>query len=153
LLYSPEAMPWKSCALIASAVCVSGLPAREDPGNALRILNAWLAQASVGETAYRADLRIEGKPGDCGPGRLPGLSVLLGRFSYRPRTYGELTPMERRELLGSAGFRGFLQAARACADGSPGPGTGPSSPPACGEFAPSPGEFLSPGALWLVLAP
>jgi hypothetical protein len=141
---------------IAAALSAGFLSAQEGAGNALNLLNAWLAEAAPAEPAYRADLKAGGDPAGRGPGRLSGVSELLGPFTYRPKTYVELTPSERMELLRDPRFRAFLMRVREESDRGPAPSRDPARPPADrrgADYAPTPEEILKPGDLWLILPP
>jgi len=94
------------------AILATCIRADAPPGNALTLFNAYLAQAAVKTIAYRADLQPGGDARKIPSGRLFGVSPLLGPFTYRPKTYGELTPAERAALIHDPKFRAFLIAAR-----------------------------------------
>jgi hypothetical protein len=86
------------------------LAAAEPPkGNALGLLDAYLALASRDVPAYRADIRPDGGPKEPSAGRIRGTGPILGPFTYRPKTYAELTPLERAVLLREPGLRDFLR--------------------------------------------
>ncbi len=145
-------MPRKFCVLclVAFTPLVS---TRGGAGNAVGLLDAWIAGRALADPAFRADVRIGGDPVPGGSGRMQAESRLLGPITYRPRTYGELTPLERGALLRDGRFRDFLAAARELADQGKPAGTGsPAAGPKALEAAPPPAEFLRPGDLWLVLS-
>lgn len=95
-------------ALATSLLPNRAAPAEEDAGNALALINAYLAQAASTEAAYRADLKTGGYGHGASAGRLSGIGPLLGPFTYRPKTYAELEPAERMALLRERKFRDFL---------------------------------------------
>lgn len=141
---------------IAAALSAGFLSAQDGAGNALNLLNAWLAEAAPAEPAYRADLKAGGDPSGKAPGRLSGVSELLGPFTYRPKIYGELTPSERLGLLRDPRFRAFLIRVREESDRGLASSHDPARPPADlrgADFAPTPAEILKPGDLWLILPP
>jgi hypothetical protein len=91
-------------ALICSHRPATGAP----PENALDSLNLFLAESAPTTPAYRADLQRNADPEHVPAGRLCGVSSLIGPFTYRPKTYAELTPAERVELLRDGRFHDFL---------------------------------------------
>jgi len=89
-----------------------GLHAESRQGNALVLFDAYLARAALERLAYRADLQPGGDPRTVPPGRLLGSSPTLGPFTYRPKTYDELTRAERAALMRDPKLRSFLIATR-----------------------------------------
>jgi hypothetical protein len=91
-------------------VCMLVACAQAEPrqGNALALLDAYLAHAALEWPAYRTDLEQGGDPRNVAPGRLLGFSPTLGPFTYRPRTYDKLSPGERAALMHDPRFRAFL---------------------------------------------
>src|SRR5476649_2073964 len=95
--------------LFLALMFAARLGAESLPGPALPLFDAYLAESARSVTAYRADIRIGEDPRDAGPGRLFGESAFLGRFSFRPVTYAELSRTERALLVHDPQFRAFLQ--------------------------------------------
>jgi len=91
------------------------------PGPALEIINAYLARAAESDPADRADVKL-GDPPRLSAGRFAAYSPLLGDFSYRPKTYDELSRADRAALLRDPAFHAFLAARRR--PGSPEAGAG-----------------------------
>jgi hypothetical protein len=129
------------------------LPAQDRQGNALAVFDAWLAQAAANNIIYRTDFQTGGDPAAIGPGRAFGRSALLGGFTYRPKTYRDLTRSERAAMLADPKFRTFLIAVREQCDG----GTG--QEPECtdgrdpAQFFPTAAEMLRPSTVCLVPPP
>jgi hypothetical protein len=113
------------------------------PGPARTLFDAYLAQAARTVTAYRTEIRIGEDPKDTGPGRLWGESAYLGRFTYRPVTYAELSRAERARLVHDPQFRAFLER-----QGRP---AAPSSAPADFQVSLSPEEMLRSAPFVVVL--
>ena len=142
--------------VLAILAVAGALRAQEPAGNALGLMDAWLAlQASRG-AEFRADpcpVRDGAAPP---PGRLIGRSPLLGAFTYRPKAYGELNPRERAALLSDPGFRSFLASVRKTCDG---PGfradlsRRPSGQRDLGTVDLSQDEMLRPKPLWIFVPP
>ena len=109
--------------------------------NALALLNAYLAQAARTAPEYRADLRPKRGSEEVPAGRLPGYSPFLGSFTYRPKTYRELSVRDRVLVLREPEFHAFLKAA--CKRGRPPPGSAP--------FLITPEEMLRPQSFRLAL--
>lgn len=86
----PNRLPRLASALAAAVALARPLPAREPIGNALMLFDSYLAQAALINPIYRVE------------------SPILGEFSYRAKTFGELTRGERADLLRDPGFRAFL---------------------------------------------
>src|ERR1019366_9458019 len=76
-------------------------------GNSLALFNSYLAQAAVVTSEYRADLRPGGDPARMPAGRCFGRSPILGSFTYRPKTYDELSLQARAALLREPKFHEF----------------------------------------------
>ena len=111
------------------------------PDRALTLFDAYLAQSARTVTAYRADIRMGDDPKGRGPERLVGESAYLGRFTYRPKTYAELSRPERALLVHDPQFHAFLLGR------APPPSPGAARPPADGSAADfhcaiSPAEML-----------
>lgn len=88
------------------------------PGNASAIFDAYLARAALTTPQYRADVALT-HPGESIPtDRIAARSSLIGRFSYRAKTYRELSPEERATLLREPDLRTFLLTLGATADSS-----------------------------------
>lgn len=83
-------------------------PAEGGTGNALALLNAYLAQEALTSPEYRADLQPGKGSAEIPAGRFPGCGPFLGPFTYRPKTYGELSPAARAVLLREPKLRAFL---------------------------------------------
>lgn len=102
------------CSCVAAVLTSAALtcilrPATGAPAeNALEVLNLFLADSAPTTPAYRADLQRNADPGHVPEDRLSGVSPLIGPFTYRPKTYAELTPAERVELLRDGRFHEFL---------------------------------------------
>ena len=97
---------------ICAAGMIFALPAlvwASPPGeDALTTLNRFLADSAPTTPAYRMDLRRSTDPEPAPHGRLSGFSPLIGPFSYRAKTYAELTQLERAELLRDGRFHAYL---------------------------------------------
>ena len=94
--------------LLAAAAGAAGSPG----GNALAVVDAYLAKAARSQPRYRTDLSLGGSNvGD----RLVGWSPLLGAFAYRARSYRELTALERATLWRDPGLRRYVAGAAAAA--------------------------------------
>jgi hypothetical protein len=120
-------------------------------GNALALLDAYLAQAALDTPAYRADLKAGGARGKVPPGRLLGMAPLLGFFTYRPRTYGELARGERAALLHDPRFHAFLTATREQSARGNAPQAQPH--PEMRNISITPGQMLQPGPVMIALPP
>ncbi len=111
----------------------SALPAKA--GNARELLDAYLALAAAAAPAYRTNLRpaASADPEAAPPpdGRHFGRSPVLGPFTYRSRTYAELSREERIALWRDPGLRAFLAGLRVRA----------------ARFSVPPSELLRPGPL------
>jgi len=157
LLECTASMPLRLAILVglASATFAAGsAPAQDLSGNAPRLMDAWLRIAAAGSEIYRTDVRPGGEQSDLPRGRLFFRSQLLGPFTCRPKTYRELSPIERVSMLGDPGFRGFIKSSREAADrvggGSPAPGKAAARAGSAALVIP-PDEMLRPGALWIFL--
>ncbi len=127
----------------------------------MAIFDAYLAHAARTIPEYRADLRPVGPNESDSSGRLLARGPIIGAFSFRPRTYGELSRTERADMLRDPRFRAFLVALRRQADHGPaGIAARPATllPPASGaapaleRFEISPDEMLRRRPMFVVLA-
>jgi hypothetical protein len=97
--------------LIAACAAASGpLPGEGRTRNALALLDAFVAAAARDRPGLRADVRPAGNSQAPPPGRALAFSANLGPFTYRPRTWAELTGADRAALLRDGGLREFLAA-------------------------------------------
>jgi hypothetical protein len=124
--------------------------AEEIPANALTLLNAYLAQAALSLPADRADIVLGGSPHPP-PGRFPATSAWLGPFTYRPKTYRELSASDRAALLRDPAWPAFLAAHRPAPAASLPPPDPPSVP--VRRFSISPGEMRRTRAFPIALPP
>jgi hypothetical protein len=124
------------------ALALPALRAQAPLGSALVLFNAYLAQAAADNPAYRADIQPAADLGHPPAGRLSGFSAILGPFTYRPKTFAELAPTARANLLHQPGFRAFLIAARDRG------GLPPAAPVAI-----APEDMLRLGPLFIALPP
>ena len=96
----------------AAAAFLQAAPASLDNlRNALDVIDGYLARAASSNPIYRADLRPGGDPNNLPAGRQFARGAWLGPFTYRAKTYRELTPAERAALLGDPNFRAYIAAA------------------------------------------
>ena len=108
-------MPFLSRTILAAGLLAFGvLPSlaaavEPDSGNALGLLDAYLSQAADETPPFRTDLEPRAGSAPVPSGRRSGLGSVLGPFTYRPKTYRELTPAERSDLLRDPKFRAFLE--------------------------------------------
>ena len=139
---------------VAAGFLLAGAaPVRAFAGNALTALDAYLAQAALTTPAYRADLQA-GAPGKTPPGRLSGVAPFLGPFTYRPKTFGELTAPERAALLRDPPFRAFVIATREeSGRGGRTAAAGFGAPPRIASIAIGARDLLAPGPLFISVPP
>jgi hypothetical protein len=81
-------------------------------GNASDLFDAYLASAAARVSDYRADLQPAATPADAGPGRFFAVGPLAGPFTYRAKSYSELTAAQRTALWRDAGFPEYLRRVR-----------------------------------------
>jgi len=129
--------------LFVALVLAARLGADGVPGPALPLFDAYLAQAARTVTAYRAEIRIGEDPKTTTAERLRGESAYLGRFTYRPVAYAELSRAERAQLVHDPQFRAFLERQGRPAD--------PSSAPADFQVTLSPEETLRTSPFVVIL--
>ena len=129
--------------LVGGGWSLSELGAAPDaaaPASALTLFDAYLAEAALTEVSYRADLRPCSDATHVPLGRLLGRGPMIGPFTYRPKTYDELSRPERAAMLHDPKFHAFLIAAREQADlGADDIQTGKDTVPIAG------GKSLMPG--------
>ncbi len=76
--------------------------------NALELLDAFIAAQAADNAAYRTDLQPGGGPGKVPQGRRLSSGPVLGPFTYRPKTYSELSPALREALLADPRLHSFI---------------------------------------------
>jgi hypothetical protein len=149
-------MPLRPASSLVLAILVvsRALRAQEPAGNALGLADAFLAAQAQNSAEYRADVRATMDDAPIPPGRIAGHSSLLGAFTYRPRTYLELSARARAEILSDPKFRIFLVSVRQSVDG-PGFRTGlpgkPMPSPDLGTIDLVPEEVLRPSPVWILV--
>ena len=149
-------MPLRPASSLVLAILVvsRALRAQEPAGNALGLVNAFLAAQAPNSAEYRADLRATPDDAPIPPGRIAGHSPLLGAFTYRPRTYRELPARERAEILSDPKFRLFLVSVRQSVDGPSFRAGLPGRPvpsPDLGTIDLAPDEVLRTGPVWILV--
>lgn len=123
------------------------------PQTALSLFDSYLAQEAPVEPCYRTDLRAGGDPGHVPPGRFFAVGPMIGPFTYRAKTYGELTVEERAAVLHDPRFRAFLIATRVQEDRPPSWKSGARSlHPAQERLVLTPEEMLENRPVLVVLA-
>jgi hypothetical protein len=139
---------------LASCMLAACLQAETQQGNALMLFDAYLARAALERIAYRTDLQPGGNPRTVPPGRLLGSSPTLGPFTYRPKTYDELTRAERAALMRDPKLHSFLIATREQFDRGTS-ASGPASPaaarPRIERIAIPPEEMLRSQPMFITL--
>ncbi len=140
MLRGLKMLSWAALLLAAAAGAVA------EPEPALAILDAFLRQTARIDPTYRADLRLPAEPGAGGDGRLAGQSAFLGPFTYRAKTYADLSPAERIRVLQDPQFHAFLL--RRTTALPPPAGIGPAATYHCSI---TPEDMLRPGVLQIVL--
>jgi hypothetical protein len=132
--------------VIAAAAFLQAAPEAPDTApNALGVIDEFLRKAATSNPGYRTDLRPGGDPNKLPEGRFFARGAWLGPFTYRARTYRELSAAERAELLGDRRFREYLAAAAGAFRASAAAGADP-------PFAViPPAEMLKPGPFIVTL--
>jgi hypothetical protein len=146
----------RAAGFIAAAALLQAAPETPDNApNALGVIDGFLEKAAAFNPAYRADLRPGGDPNRLPSGRLLARGAWLGPFTYRAKTYRELTAAERAGLLGDPRFREFLAAAAGAPPASPAAAAiSAAAEMAAAEMAAAeipPAEMLKPGPFVIAL--
>ena len=142
--------------LTVFAVCTSADTRAADiiaavPATALTLFDAYLAEAALTTPLYRVDVQAGGDPQHIPLGRLFGQGPMIGPFTYRPKTYDELTREERADLLRDPKFHSFLIASREHADRAESEDA-PVPRPTIEKFSISPSEMLQRRPIFVVLS-
>jgi hypothetical protein len=137
-------------ASLAFALPIGALRADDAPGNALPLLDAWLARAAADNPSYRKDIRRGGSTAGTPPGRCPGVSPVIGPFTYVPKTYSDLVPSERAALIRDPNLRLFLAASRGERDRGITGGTA-SARPSPEKFSVAAAEMLHSRPMFIAL--
>jgi hypothetical protein len=139
--------------LLLNLLLVARVRADGIPGRALPLFDAYLAQSARTVTAYRTAIRIGEDPKTLAVGRVVGESAYLGSFTYRPKTYAELSQAERALLVHDPQFRDFLAGRLPPASPLPRARDGASPPPGDFRCTIDPEEMLRTRPFIVVLAP
>lgn len=134
--------------------------AAADASNAVAVFDAYLAHAARTAPEYRADLRPVGPNESEASGRLLARGPIIGTFTFRPKTYGELSRSERADMLRDSRFRAFLALRKQADHGPAGLAAHPATRlpstsgagPALEQLEISPEEMLQRRAMYIVLA-
>ncbi len=102
--------------LLALAICPLVASAQQE-GSAASLFNAFIASIASADIVYRTEVQLNADPANVPPGRLLGKSTFAGYFTFRAKTYEELTTPQRIALRNDARFKAFLVATRATMDG------------------------------------
>lgn len=133
-----------------------------DAPNAVAIFDAYLAHAARTTPEYRTELRMGDSTETATHGRMLARGPITGAFTFRPKTYNELSRAERAEMLRDPKFRAFLLALRTKADRTPADIAAhpsvqlpkvSSSRSTLERFEISPEEMLKRSPMFVVLAP
>ncbi len=131
--------------LAAAVLALSARLAAQGEGGARGLLDAYLTTAAATQPEYRTEVRAGGTTPGSDAGRQTGCGPVLGPFTFRARTYAELTLGERREVLRDPRLRAFLLARN--------PGATPRKGPATKRFSISPATMLDGRPFAIELSP
>jgi hypothetical protein len=89
------------------------------------VINAFLATYAKEEVAWKKDIRLNETPGRIAPGRQLGQSVVVGYYSFVPKTWDDLSDEEKISVIKDPRLKAFLISSRqgsladVLADGTP----------------------------------
>ncbi len=99
--------------LIICCSAVIGTPARADgAGNLIAVLNAFIAAIAKDHPEFKTEIMPLGPGQEVKPGFQRGESVILGVYSFRPKTWTELNDGERSTILHHPNLKAFLVSIR-----------------------------------------
>jgi hypothetical protein len=96
--------------LIAALACVSLLPAQS--GDALSVMNAFIATFAKDNPSWKSDIVVTSDPRNVAPGRQLGYSSIVGYYTFLPKTWGELSDMERAAVYADPRLKPFIVSLR-----------------------------------------
>lgn len=101
------------CATVLAIIALT-LPSvvRGDGGNLLPLLNAFIASIAKSHPELKADIALLQHGEAIAPGRQLGKSAAMGDYTFRPKTWTELTPGERAALLKHPSLKAFIVSVR-----------------------------------------
>ncbi|MDD2765945.1 MAG: hypothetical protein PHE83_18435 [Opitutaceae bacterium] len=85
---------------------------QETRGNLEAVLDAFIASIAKDHAEYKTDIRLWTSGAAVPPGCQLGRSASLGAYSFRPKTWKELSEAERATLLVHPQLKGFLVSLR-----------------------------------------
>ena len=86
--------------------------ADEGRGNLEAVLNAFLASIAKDHPEYKADIRLWQAGDPVAPGFQVGQSAALGSYTFRPKTWGELSDAEKTGVLANPRLKSFIVSLR-----------------------------------------
>lgn len=81
-------------------------------GNLVPILNAFLASIAKSHPEFKADIRFWHAGEPITPGYQMGHSAAMGDYTFRPKTWAELSEGERADVLNHPNLKAFIVSVR-----------------------------------------
>ena len=75
----------------------------------VEMINAYIKSLALQSPLYRTELHVISPDKPIPVGMLEDVSPILGRFSYRPKYFSELSPTQRDNLLANDLFKHFAE--------------------------------------------
>ncbi len=95
-----------SAVLLASAIYAAG------PGDAMSVLNAFIATFAKDTPAWKTDAVAIADPSNVAPGRQLGYSTVVGYYTFVPKRFDELSDMEKADVYADPRLKPFLVSLR-----------------------------------------
>lgn len=89
------------------AVAMERSPAAGDD-SLKSVVNAFVALYCKENMSWKKDVRVTSTPREVPPGRQVGLSTYVGYYTFIPKTWDDLTPAQRAQVLADPRFKAFV---------------------------------------------
>jgi hypothetical protein len=79
-----------------------------DTSNGESVMNAFIATYAKEEVNWRSEVEFVNSPSEIPPGKQLGYSSVVGYFTFRPKSWDQLSVAEKEEVMGNPKLKAFL---------------------------------------------
>lgn len=102
----------KKALLLLASLCLYALASAAQSGDALSILNAFIATFAKDNPAWKTDIVAIADPTNVPPGRQLGYSSVLGYYTFVPKTWSQLSEGEKQSVYTDPRLKAFIVSLR-----------------------------------------
>jgi hypothetical protein len=102
----------KALSILALVTLFIGSAIATPTGDAISVLNAFIATFAKDNPAWKTDVVAIADPANCPPGRQLGYSSVLGYYSFLPKTWDQLSDGERQGVYNDSRLKAFIVSLR-----------------------------------------